>query len=274
MTIAVAVRTGSAVVFAADSKVTTSGLVGLEEDGSPRLQDQTYDNAYKIVHDRSKQLMAMVAGYVNIGQASSVDYISTRNFLDYSLDKNQAIDELVNEMHAELKRYWSTTKVPPDKWPGPTLVLATASSDRKNPRVWRVKLDGEKPEIAEILTDPGIRLEGSYDEAFTLLFGYDYSVLQSIARDLNVEEKKIIDSVNGAKVLRPLDKLNLWSMPIQDAMDLAVFLAKVQVEMDRFLPGTPVCGGPIDVMVLQMAPIAEIHSFPGKIVHHPHISGQ
>jgi hypothetical protein len=91
---------------------------------------------------------------------------------------------------------------------------------------------------------------------------------------LSVEEKKIIDSVNGAKVLRPLDKLNLWSMPIQDAMDFVVFLAKVQVEMDRFLPGTPVCGGPIDVMVLQMAPIAEIHSFPGKIVHYPHISGQ
>ena len=42
MTIAISIRTGSAVVFAADSKLTTRGIVGLEEDGTPRWQIQTY----------------------------------------------------------------------------------------------------------------------------------------------------------------------------------------------------------------------------------------
>lgn len=72
-------------------------------------------------------------------------------------------------------------------------------------------------------------------------------------------------------VLRPITKLNLWAIPIQDAIDLAVFLATVQEEMERFLPGSPVCGGPIDVMVLKMAPAPEIVSFPGKRLHHPGI---
>jgi len=70
-------------------------------------------------------------------------------------------------------------------------------------------------------------------------------------------------------VLRPLDKLSLWSIPIQDAIDLAVFLAKVQVEMDRFLPGQPACGGPIDVMILRTVPDRVILSFPGKTLRHP-----
>lgn len=74
------------------------------------------------------------------------------------------------------------------------------------------------------------------------------------------------------KVLRPIDKLNLWAMPVQDAIDMAVFLATVQVEMDRFLPGTPACGGPIDVVVLQMAPRAGIVTYPGKRPHHPRVS--
>ena len=62
MTIAIAIRTGSAVVFAADSKLTTSGLLGFDQDGGPIWERQTYDNAVKVVHDRNQILMAMVAG--------------------------------------------------------------------------------------------------------------------------------------------------------------------------------------------------------------------
>ncbi|MGN6109652.1 MAG: hypothetical protein ACTHU0_31380 [Kofleriaceae bacterium] len=76
------------------------------------------------------------------------------------------------------------------------------------------------------------------------------------------------------KLLRPIDKLNLWTMPLQDAIDLAVFLAHTQIEMDRFLPGLPACGGPIDVLVLRVVPDPEILSYPGKLLHHPHQRGR
>ncbi len=58
-------------------------------------------------------------------------------------------------------------------------------------------------------------------------------------------------------------------MPTQDAMDLAVFLCNVQVQMDRILPGEAACGGPIDLMVLQLAPEPAIVPFYGKVLHHP-----
>ncbi len=48
MTIAVTVRTGSAVVFAADSKVTTSGIVGRDENGDLRRVEQIWDNATEL----------------------------------------------------------------------------------------------------------------------------------------------------------------------------------------------------------------------------------
>jgi hypothetical protein len=76
MTIAIAIKTGSAVVFAADSKVTTSGLAGYKEDGAPNWVIQTYDNAYKIVHDGNGRLLAMVAGHVNVGASPATDLIS------------------------------------------------------------------------------------------------------------------------------------------------------------------------------------------------------
>jgi len=52
------VKTGSGVVFAADGKTTTQGVVGLEQDGSPTWVEQTYDNATKVVADRTGTMMA------------------------------------------------------------------------------------------------------------------------------------------------------------------------------------------------------------------------
>ena len=73
----------------------------------------------------------------------------------------------------------------------------------------------------------------------------------------------------SCKILRPIEKINTSVMPVQDAIELAYFLASAQVQMDRFLPGDKACGGPIDVMVLKTAPSNEILWHPGKQVHHP-----
>jgi hypothetical protein len=271
MTIAVAIRTGSAVVFAADSKITTLGLVGVEDTGEPRWQEQTYDNATKVVHDRSQTLMAIVAGSANIGQISTTDFISTQslNFGKTEVDHDAKINELVAAMVERKSAYWKTTQVPPEKWPGPTLLMAAPGPEHDNPRVWRVGLEGEGSRVSEILSEPGIKLEGAYDEVFSLLYGFHFEVFDGVRLALGISEDSMWDALKTMKALRPFDKLNLWAMPIQDAIDMAVFLATVQVEMDRFLPGTPACGGPIDVMVLQMAPQPGILSIPGKIVHHP-----
>ena len=271
MTIAIAIKTGSAVVFAADSKITTTGLVGLDEKGEPCWQEQTYDNATKVVHDRSQTLMAMVAGSANIGRISATDFISTLtvNSGESKADQDSAIAEVVARMVDRKSAYWKTTQASPETWPGPTVLLAAPEPGESTPRVWRVDLGGEGAKTTEILTEAGIKLEGAYDEVFALLHGIHVEVLKGISIELKVPPESVWKAWREMKALRPFDKLNLWAMPVQDAIDMAVFLATVQVEMDRFLPGTPACGGPIDVMVLQMAPQAGIVAYPGKTVHHP-----
>ena len=121
-----------------------------------------------------------------------------------------------------------------------------------------------------MLTIPGIWLEGSFAQAFSLIYGYDMSVIIPAFAEAGIELERVRTAVRTARVgPKPIDRLNLWSIPVQDAVDLAVFLANVQIEMDRFLPGMPACGGPVDVMVLQMAPEPRILSYPGKLLHHP-----
>jgi hypothetical protein len=270
MTIAVAIKTHAAVVFAVDSKLSTMGVVGLNEDGSPRWVQQTYDNATKVVHDAARSMMAVAAGHANIGQVAATDYLSRCSFGSFSdaAAQDQAIADLVGRMVEQKRAHWSKADVPAEKWPGPTLLLAAPAVDGMGGRVWRVALDGESADTREILTHPGVRLEGSYNETYGLLYGYEPVVVAGLAKELGIDRARLMEAGNSVRVLRPVDRLNFGPMPVQDAIDLAVFLAGVQIQMDRFLPGVPLCGGSIDVMVLRPGP--EILVLPGKTLHHPH----
>lgn len=273
MTIAIAVKTGSAVVFAADSKTTTQGVVGFEQDGTPRWVEQTYDNATKVVADRSNTMMAMVAGAANVGRVTATDIISGLAFPvvggEVAADQDKRVRGLIDTLVAEKAAYWGKSKVPPDQWPGPTILLAAPGQGETGVRVWRAELMGADATVSEVLKEPYIRLEGSYGSAFSLLYGYEPEVLDGLRMELKLTPEQMAAAMGGLKVLRPVEKLNLWAMPAQDAIELAVFLAHLQIQMERFLPGNPLCGGPVDVMLLQTAPDPGIVAFPGKVLHHP-----
>lgn len=87
----------------------------------------------------------------------------------------------------------------------------------------------------------------------------------------NPEIAKLLKTMqkSQADYVRMLTLLGVRQVITEAPSELAVFLATVQIQMDRFLPGTPACGGPIDVLVLQTVPTRAIISFPGKKLHHP-----
>jgi hypothetical protein len=214
-------------------------------------------------------MMALATGNVSIGRTPATDFIASYEFPDCqdAASEDDAIAALLERMNEQKRAFWSQTGVEPEEWPGPTMLMSLAS--RSRPRVWWVSMEKEQYDHREVLHDPGIRLEGSPLEVFSLLYGFRFDVLEALITGLEIDEAKLSDALAGMKVLRPVDKINLSAIPLQDAIDLAVFLANVQIEMDRFLPGEPACGGPIDVMVLRMAPTPEILSYPGKELHHP-----
>ena len=274
MTIAVAVRTSSALIFAADSKVSLSVVGGLDPQGQPMWMEQTYDSATKVVHDRNRAFMAMVAGHANLGAVSATDFLSAREFptahhFSTVQDQEAALDQLIGDMVTQKAAYWSTTQVPPAEWPGPTILLAMLRQDSGLPRTWKLDVSGSTSAKEEILTQPWIYLEGSFRSVYSLLYGFEPTVISDVMTQLNVQPPAFEQALSQLRVLQPIGCIHLWGMPEQDAVDLAVFLATVQVQMDRFLPGTPACGGPIDVMVLRTAPRPGIEAFPGKALHHP-----
>ena len=162
MTIATAIRTSSAVIFAADSKVTTQGLAGFEESGAPRWLEQTYDTAFNLAHDGSRTLMAMVAGHATLGQIPVTDFISSYDFAaphNYSAyhgsveEQDQQLGTLLIRMQAEKRTFWEQVPdLKPEAWPGPMILLSAPFPAQRRPRAWRVDLSGADFSVDEILT--------------------------------------------------------------------------------------------------------------------------
>jgi hypothetical protein len=271
VTIAITIRTGSSVVFAADSKLTTTGLGGYNDNGDPIWLEQSYDNAFKIAHDRNEVLMAMVVGQANAGRIAAVDLISGYSFVRCSSveEQNQEIEKLAGAITAEITSYWELTKVEPQAWQTPKLTLAAAAPDWRSARLWKGTFKAPKYQFDEFLESPGIDTDGTYNEVDSLLYGVNWNFWADIRKRWNISDEAGREALRNSKVLMPIHRMNFYTMPTQDAIDLAVFLADVQVQMDRFLPGPAVCGGPIDVMVLDIMPALEIFFYPGKTVHHP-----
>lgn len=273
MTIAVAIRTLSAIVFAADSKLTTYGRVGYDKDGEAIVVPQTYDNATKIVADGGRTGMAAVIGSATLGQISFMDYIASHTLPTLGdADQEAALRAFVQGMATLRTEYWGD--VAEEKWPDTVLLLATSLTGSDRPALWRVEYSGKKDPILERITNR-VYFEGSYRQVFSLLYGYDLHLVLAAASEIKVGEQTLDPALmaealsKGLKVLKPIEQINPHVMPIQDAMDLAFFLATAQVQMERFLPGEAACGGPIDVMVLKTAPTREILWHPGKQLHHP-----
>jgi len=272
VTIAVSIRTSTDVVFAADSRLTTYGRAGYDAKGEPIIIPQTYENATKIVRDTSGTAMVVVTGSATLGSVSFMDYVASSAVpSDADPEKHEdAIRGFADGMGKLRSAYWSN--VPVEQWPDTVLLLAAASPSSHAPIVWRIAYRGLNFTVEKV--ENRVFLEGSYRNAFTLLYGYDFSLVQALGQELKVGDQAIgaqalDEAIGKLKVLKPIEQLNVNVMPLQDAMDLAFFLATTQVQMERFLPGEALCGGPIDFMVLKTAPVPEILWHPGKTLHHP-----
>jgi hypothetical protein len=271
MTVIAAVRTGAAAVLVADSKISTQGLAGLNPDGTPLYLPQTYDHAVKISRDLSDTAIAAFSGYGSIGEQTTADYFSRlgANLLLPSTEQDSRVQEIAAGMVAARTAFSMKFKIPAEQVPTTILLLAAPPRDAVAPRVWRIELNGTSKDVSEILSFPGVWFEGDVNAVLTLLYGSSSIVMEGLRQELGVDPKRFQEALFAQQKMTAVSQVNFWTMPTQDAMDFAVFCATVQIEMDRFLPGFGSCGGPVDLMTLEMAPAPHITSFSGKSLHHP-----
>ena len=268
MTIIATIKTGTDLVIAADSKVTTKGLGGFV-NGEPIWLDQTYDFSTKIAFSKNKCLTVAAAGQISFGDIQVLDKVSEYDTINRESREEQHTDfmVLVNELNDIRLSYYRKMGIPDNNCPMTELIFAGADPEGRGVNVWSVTFQSSTPIVQEILKSLGVWLTGSAENAFTLMYNYNISSINEVAVALEMEG----DGMNRAfnQLFSPVKKINFAPMPLQDAMDMAMFLAKVQIQMERFLPGNASCGGPIDIAVVHGLPKNEVKWFPGKELRYP-----
>jgi hypothetical protein len=95
----------------------------------------------------------------------------------------------------------------------------------------------------------GMTWNGEPEAVSRLVLGVSPQIQQVLHQHLGVPQQDIgkVAEVIQQHLQRPLI---LPAMPIQDAIDLAVFLVDTTVQFSRFSPGAPTVGGPIEVAAI------------------------
>ena len=255
MTIAIVIHVNDGIVLAADS-ASTFGM-GPPKDGV-RPIGNIYENASKIFNlRRGFPLGAVTWGAGSIGDSSIATLAKDfRAHLEELDDKNELEDRISLKRLATrfrdfmFRRYdkgyaeWAEK----DK-PDLGFVIAGYSPEASHPESWKLFIKGTARSGPTRATQIGALFCGGQAEPIVRMCrGFDNG-LEEILRQHGIEKSKV-DRVIAECEQRLGIPLVAPAMPIQDTIDLAIFLAETAKRYSKFKMGAPTVGGPIEVAAI------------------------
>jgi hypothetical protein len=263
VTIAVSLKVNDGVVLAADSASTILGA-------HPGDVVNVYNHASKIFNLRKGLPIGLITwGLGGIGGAS----ISTlakdlrRRFtsplpehVDWELDPTDyTITAIANRVRGFFydEKYKPAAEAAPKaeddpEFPQLGFVVAGYSSGQPQAEEYLLVLsaDGcQGPDLVRPIDEPGVSWAGQPEAITRLVNGHGLLLGQVLQEDFGLAPEDVGGAVEliAEKLSAPLVN---QAMPFQDAIDLAEFLVHVSINWARFMPGSPVVGGPIETAAI------------------------
>jgi hypothetical protein len=270
MTICVSVKVSEGLVLAADSTAAISGNIkDPKGKGAPGIL-KTYDHVRKLAHIKDYPIGTLTWGAALVGARSveslikeyahylpsieeEEEKIKARRMHEENVDPYKyGVKEIAEGLLKHIRRYYDATfaGLPRENQPHLGILVSGYSSGEFFPDQWLMEIP-VRDELMEVRPnrqgkpDFGANWYGLTDAIIRLHWGRDESALGVIAKNFN----KSIDDIR--EMLAPLQYPVIFDgMPLQDAIDYAVYLVNVVIGRFRFVVGAPLCGGEIDVAVI------------------------
>ena len=251
MTIAISMKINDGVILASDSAAT----IMVPDGGVINI----YENANKIFNlYKGYPIGAITWGSGSIGQSS----ISTlakdfrdliRGNTEYTIDpENYTIEETANkfkkfiyDVHYQKEfKEWKTKPVL-------GFMIVGYSSNQLLAEEWKIDIiNGECKGPYQIRQRHEIGLTWNGEpEAITRLYLGFGTGLHAILQNAGLEKNKIDEIINLCRNNLTVPMV-MPSMPVQDAIDLAIYLVDTTINFAKFAPGAPTVGGPIEVAAI------------------------
>lgn len=255
MTIAITLKVNDGLVLAADS---ASTVVAVDGTGKPAVIN-IYNHANKIFNlIKGEPIGAVTWGGGNIGSAS----VSTlmKDFRQELVSKRNRSQQRpsIEEVAQYAKQFFfeehyrkQYNELQPMSEIG--ILIVGYSDNARLAEEYELTIQSPDiclgPRLIRRAEECGATWYGQGEPITRLVLGYSNMLQEVLTSDLNVPQDQIdpVMQLLQQKLQAPLISP---AMPIQDAIDLAEFLAGVAVNFARFMPWPQKVGGPIEVAAI------------------------
>lgn len=259
MSLGVAFKGPEGIVLAADSRVTLTAQLKnpAAKPGAPQLLlPSTYDNATKLLRVRGQDHVGAVTyGAGAIGQQEPRTAHSYVPELEEQLLKEGAERLSVLDFARRLSSFfldkWTTNKMP--TIPGQDMVFLVGGYDAGEPygRVFEIFIPSraDPKEWHSGSGEFGLVWGGQKEYADRIITGFDGNLPLLVQQFLKLPDDKrdeLHKHLQGA-LQTPVP---FAFLPLQDSVDLAIFLIRTTITMQHWVVGLRGVGGAIDVAVI------------------------
>ena len=249
MSLGIAFKGPEGVVLAADSRVTLIRKLGNNE-----TIPATFDNATKLLHVAGQNFVGVVTyGAGAIGQQQPRTAHSFLPEFENQLQRDKverlSVEDFSRRLSAFYMAQWSETM--PGDYSGPdmTFLMGGYDADAAYGRIFQIDIP-HKPDPKEWhVGDFGPVWGGQLQHANRLIHGFD-PMLPSLLQELlglSADKCEEIQKSLQSKLQAPIPFMFL---PLQDCVDLSVFLIRTTIIMQTFMVDVRGVGGAIDVATI------------------------
>ncbi len=242
MTICVSVKTRDGIVLGTDSMTT----VMLPSSDGQSVVAKTYSNARKLVQIGALPVGVFTYGLGNLGPRTVYSHI-----IEYSRSLENSSDWKVRDIAAGLSRHllkeYNAIYGSAENKPALGLHVAGYSVGSALPEEWELECPGSaEPDLTMGMDDVGVNWEGITLPFARLFYGYDVRLVEAL--QAGGVKSGLLQTVLEETSLVP--QLSVDAMPLQDAINYAVYVLRTTIGFTSFETGPALCGGQLQVAVI------------------------
>ena len=254
MSLGIAFKGPEGIVLAADSRVTLTA----QQPGANTLLPAYFDNATKLLKIKGQDFVGAVTyGRGALGETqprtahSYIPEFEQELVAEVGEETRLSVEEFASKLSGFFLRQWKDT-VSPNTHANDTMVFLVGGYDEGATygRVFEVVIPSKPtPTEFNVGNDFGITWGGQKEIAGRLIHGYDPTLDQLMKTHVNMNAAQMKNF--REKVLPSLQvPIPYPFLPLQDCVDLAIFLVKATATIQKWMVGVRGVGGAIDVATI------------------------
>jgi hypothetical protein len=261
MSLGIVFKGTEGIVLAADSRVTLMATLPNLAPQNPGVQQvvvvpATFDNASKLLRVKGQDYVGAVtfgAGSIGTGQPRTASSYIPEFESELVNEKQLRVDEFAQKLADFFLRQWTANNMPANPMLSDNMIFFVAgydSPDAAYGRVFQVSIPSSTKPIELNAGSFGMVWGGQRELVDRLLQGFDPNLPETVQQVLNIPQASRSSTLNDDLRNRFTLPIPWQFLPLQDCVDLSIFLVRSTIELQRWMVGVRGVGGAVDVATI------------------------